>query len=250
MAIMRTLRELIVYRHLFFRWVRNLSYALRGFRFAKTRSSECLENQWVRFQCPVINHPTQTHLLDSKLHNMAIAVRAIDGLLLAPGEIFSFWKIISRPSEKGGFESGPTFENGKMVSSFGGGLCQISGLVFNLALEAGCRIIERHSHSLDAYGDRRYLPLGRDATVAWKSKDLAFQNSTGQPIRISIGVKRTHAYGVIESNSPMPFQIQISCEDFPVASDRRAAFAKRVFKYYEVECAESDIFKSEYKMLS
>lgn len=250
MRDMPQFRGLIVYRHLLYRWVRNLSYTLRGYRFAETRSSECLENQWVRFQCPVINHPTQTDLLDSKLHNMAIAVRAIDGLILAPGEIFSFWKIISRPSEKGGFQSGPTFENGHMVSSFGGGLCQISGLVFNLALEAGCRILERHSHSLDAYGDRRYLPLGRDATVAWKSKDLAFQNSTGQPIRISIGVKRTHAYGVIESNSPMPFQIKISCEDFPVASERRAAVAKRLVIHNGNEWTKADIFKSEYKMLS
>lgn len=247
------LRRWVAHRHLVVRWVRHRVWGLSGRFVARTKLGS-LERAWVRYECAVVNHPTQQHLLGPKLHNMGIAVRAIDGLVLEPGEIFSFWRIVGRPIGRRGFHSGPTFENGQVVSSFGGGLCQISGLLFNLALESGCEILERHSHSLDAYGERRYLPLGRDATVAWLSKDLAFRNTTGFRLRLSIGVEPTRAYGCVESDRPMPFRIRIERSDFespsyPHQRDRRAAKTERYIAYQESDWATAGTFLSEYRLL-
>jgi len=186
----------------------------RGIKFAKQAGAFESARVWAAYECPVVNHPTQMHLLDSKLFNMRLAVGKLNGLVIAPGEVFSFWHLIGRPTAKSGFKAGPTFENGRMVTSFGGGLCQISGLIFNLALESGCEILERSSHSLDAYGERRYLPLGRDATVAWMSKDLVFRNVSGIPIRLVLNVERTRAFGHVEGIEEMPFNVRIDREDF------------------------------------
>lgn len=111
---------------------------------------------WAQYSCPVVNHPTQNHLVKSKVANMKKAASIFDGILLKPGEIFSFWQLIGKPSVGRGYLSGPTFERGKIVESAGGGLCQISGLIYNLALESGMTILERYPHSIDAYGDRLF----------------------------------------------------------------------------------------------
>jgi vancomycin resistance protein YoaR len=99
-------------------------------------------------------------------------------------------------------------------------------LIFNLALESGCEILERHSHSIDAYGVRRYLPLGRDATVAWASKDLVFRNSTGVSIRICVRAEATRAVGSVEGAAPMPFAVSISRNDFE--AQKRSATSERI----------------------
>ncbi|HRK08730.1 MAG TPA: VanW family protein [Pseudobdellovibrionaceae bacterium] len=207
---------------------------------------------WVNFECPIVNHPTQQHLLDAKLHNMRVAVERLDGLIIEPDQIVSFWRFIGAPTESRGFVSGPTFEDGRVVSTFGGGLCQISGLLFNLALESGCEVIERHSHSLDAYGERRYLPLGRDATVAWISKDLCFRNTTGVRLRLSVGVDRHRAFGRIEADAPMEFKIKIDSEISQENLDRKRIFVTTI---QSISRRGSDwrklrTFTSEYKTLT
>ena len=247
------LRRLAAYRHLVRRLLRNQGLRLRG-ELSHKREPRPLAKIWANFQCPIVNHPSQIQLLPSKLHNMEIAVRAIDGLILEPGEVFSFWQTIGRPTKSRGFQSGPTFERGKMVSTYGGGLCQISGLLFNLALESGCSIVERHSHSLDAYGEKRYLPLGRDATVAWISKDLAFRNTSGFKIRFSIGVERDRAYGRVESDVEMPYRVRIDRMEhrsrrFP-DRDNWCGVQTEVFLSVDGESwSPSGAFSSEYELL-
>lgn len=103
---------------------------------------------------------------------MRLAVARLQGLVLPPRGVFSFWERIGAPVAGRGFVDGPSFLAGEVVATPGGGLCQLSGLLYNLALLAGCRVHERHPHRIDAYGEGRYVPLGRDAD--------------GDPLRASI----------------------------------------------------------------
>lgn len=237
-------------RHLVRRHLRHFAWRLAG-RFPKQYSSRPFPHRWVNFDCPIVNHPSQQHLLEAKLHNMKIAVERLDGLVIEPGKIVSFWNLIGMPTEHRGFVSGPTFEGGRVVSTSGGGLCQISGLLFNLALEAGCEILERHSHSLDAYGERRYLPLGRDATVAWISKDLCFRNATGVRLRLSVGVDRQRAFGGIEGEAPMEYQIHIESEPIQRSLDGTRVIAKihQSMSGLGSKTLRLGTFMSEYKSL-
>lgn len=204
------MRNIFVKRRLLYRNLRHFSWVLTGSRLTKTYiPKKTTMHQWVHFSCPIVNHPSQSHLLSSKVNNMKKAAQVLSGITLNPGDYFSFWKFIGKPDRHSGYLAGPTFENGKIVESFGGGLCQISGLIFNLALESGMTILERHPHSLDAYGNRRYLPLGRDATVAWVSKDLAFKNDTQFPVSFYLEVDGQRASGVVSSSDPMNFTVEI-----------------------------------------
>jgi len=77
----------------------------------------------------------------------------------------------------------------KLDLDYGGGLCQLSGILYYLVLGAGLKILERHPHSLDIYTETtRYTPIGSDATVVYGHKDLRFINSFDFPISFQFEV--------------------------------------------------------------
>ena len=112
----------------------------------------------------------RTHQL-GKVHNLRRAVRALDGVVIPAGQTFSFWRQVGRASRRRGFVDGRMLQGGCMVPAVGGGLCQLSNALYDVALQAGCTIVERHAHSRRVPG----TPPGRDATVAWNYVDLRFQ---------------------------------------------------------------------------
>jgi hypothetical protein len=116
-----------------------------------------------------------------KVQNLRVACRALDGVTIPAGALFSFWRHVGPPITLRGFVSGRMLRQGCMVASVGGGLCQLSNALYDAALEADCRIVERHSHSRIVPGSA--AAQGRDATVAWNYVDLRF--TAGRDLRLS-----------------------------------------------------------------
>ena len=130
-----------------------------------------------------------------------------------PDQIFSFWKIVGNPSKKRGFVQSRSLVNGETIESYGGGLCQLSGLIYLTSIHCGLEILERHNHSTDIYDDTtRYMPLGGDATVAYGHKDLKIRNNFKEPIRFAISTKEdTVSVGICSAE-----QLTISKIDFTI----------------------------------
>lgn len=116
-----------------------------------------------------------------KVENLRRAARSVDGRMMTPGAVFSFWKQVGKATERRGFVTGRMLQNGCLVPSVGGGLCQISNALYNLALAADCEIVERHAHSRTVPGSAS--TAGQDATVAWNYVDLRFRSD--RPLRLS-----------------------------------------------------------------
>ena len=108
-----------------------------------------------------------------KVQNLRAAAAALDGVVIPAGEVFSFWKQVGRTSEGRGYAVGRMLQQGCMVPAIGGGLCQLSNSLYDVALQTGCEITERHAHSRIVPGSA--AALGRDATVAWNYVDLRFR---------------------------------------------------------------------------
>ncbi len=124
-----------------------------------------------------------TEFVEAKIHNIGLAIKRMQNLLVPPLAIFSFWRVAGRPTRHRGFLPGRSLLGGKLVPDYGGGLCQLSGIIYHLSLLAGLEIIERHPHSRDIYDDHnRYTPLGADATVAYGFKDLRVGNNLPAPV--------------------------------------------------------------------
>jgi vancomycin resistance protein VanW len=120
---------------------------------------------------------------ENKKHNLRLAIRQIETIEILPQQIFSYWHLIPPPTPQNGFKKGRNLVGNKLDLDYGGGLCQLSGIMYYLILEAGLEIVERHPHSLDIYTEAsRYTPIGSDATVVYGHKDLRFLNSFDFPI--------------------------------------------------------------------
>ena len=112
--------------------------------------------------------------------NIVLATRHIDGTLLRPGETFSYNKVVGPRVGSAGFKQAPQYVHGKHVMGEGGGICQVSSTLFNAALLASLKIVQRQNHSMPV----GYLRHGRDATASYGNIDMQFQNDTPAPIYI------------------------------------------------------------------
>lgn len=108
-----------------------------------------------------------------KVQNLRIAARHLHGLKVPAGSVFSFWAHVPRPSRRLGFVPGRELREGCIIPSVGGGLCQLSNALYDVALQAGFEIVERHAHSRRLPGSR--AAVDRDATVFWNYVDLRWR---------------------------------------------------------------------------
>ncbi|TGD57004.1 VanW family protein [Flavobacterium humi] len=123
---------------------------------------------------------------ENKRHNLAIASQKIETVAIQPNQLFSFWKTVGEPTEKNHFRKGRNIVNGVLSEEIGGGLCQLSSIIYITAVKANLEITERFNHSLDIYREEeRFTPLGADATVVYGYKDLRIRNTFPFPIRFS-----------------------------------------------------------------
>ncbi|PEZ06394.1 vancomycin resistance protein [Bacillus sp. AFS018417] len=112
--------------------------------------------------------------------NVQRATNTLTGVLVAPGETFSFNNRVGITDAAHGYKSAAVYVNGKVEQSAGGGVCQVSSTLYGAVLRADLGVVARSNHSLPVH----YLPLGQDAAVADYGPDLKFTNNTGKYIYI------------------------------------------------------------------
>lgn len=123
-----------------------------------------------------------TYIYGSKQrsNNILLASAAINNTVIWPNQVFSFNEVVGPRTPERGYEPAPVILMGANNYDYGGGVCQVSSTVYNAALEAKLKILERHPHSKPVH----YVPKDRDAAVAYGGNDLRFLNQTSGPIII------------------------------------------------------------------
>lgn len=118
-------------------------------------------------------------LQDNKVENLRIALKQIDGVTIMPGETFSYWKLVGNPTYSKGYKDGMVLHYGKFKIGAGGGLCQLSNMIYWMALHTPLTVSERHRHSFDVFPDtKRTQPFGSGATCFYNYRDLKIKNET------------------------------------------------------------------------
>lgn len=120
-------------------------------------------------------------LTNRQKSNIQLAAHAIDGKVLTPGEEFSFNAVVGPRSSGRGYRPAPSYLGPDSPATVGGGVCLVSSAVYQLALEAGCKVDERVPHLRTI----RTVPAGLDATVWYGQADLKFKNTLGCPVQLS-----------------------------------------------------------------
>ncbi len=112
--------------------------------------------------------------------NVNIATKKINNVILLPGETFSYNKVVGERTFANGFKEASVYTSAGVINGLGGGICQVSSTLYNAVLEANLEIVERRNHRYAV----SYVPLGRDATVAYGSIDFRFKNNRKYPIKV------------------------------------------------------------------
>lgn len=116
----------------------------------------------------------------SGTYNMMRALNSVNGTCIPAGGTFSFLGVVGSCDQAGGYLPGGALLNGKLVSEYGGGICQASTTIYGAALRSNMKIVERYNHSMPS----SYCSIGQDATVSYPDLDLKFKNATDYPVYI------------------------------------------------------------------
>lgn len=150
------------------------------------------------------------HLQYNKVTNLRLAAGNINGLVIQPGETFSFWKRVGRPTQAKGYLEGVVLQSGKVGKGIGGGLCQMGNLLYWMALHTPLTVVERWRHSYDVFPDEnRVLPFGSGATLAYNYIDLQLRNDTAQPFQLNVWVGDAYLHGTVATPQPWPERFEV-----------------------------------------
>ncbi|SDF57020.1 VanW family protein [Sporolituus thermophilus] len=158
---------------------------------------------------------------ENRTQNVQLAAKSINGVLVRPGDVFSFNTHVGPRLAEHGYREAPVFVDGRLSTDWGGGVCQVSSTLYNAVLLADLEIEERTAH----FRPPGYVPLGQDATVADNQLDFKFRNTTDYNIYLMTEVTgnqlTVNIFGKRLPNSP---EIRI------IAADKQIIEPKTVIK--------------------
>ncbi len=144
------------------------------------------------------------YLQHNKTKNLEIAISKINGIVIKPGETFSFWKLVGRPTRRKGYLDGLVLSNGQIGKGVGGGLCQLGNLIYWMTLHTPLTVKQRWRHSYDVFPDvNRKIPFGSGATLSYNYIDLQIKNETTQPYQINLWLEDEYVKGNIATSESL-----------------------------------------------
>lgn len=140
--------------------------------------------------------------------NLAIACKTLNGMVIYPGEVFSYNQALGERTPEKGYKPAGSYENGQTVLTYGGGICQVSTALYYCSLIADLEIVARACHQYPS----GYVPLGMDATVSWGGYDYRFRNNTNYPIRIEASASGGKVYMKLVGTDEKDYTVKMQYE--------------------------------------
>ncbi|MDO9458018.1 VanW family protein [Nocardioides sp.] len=158
----------------------------------------------------------------NKVVNLRLASARTDGVVVRPGETFSFNKVVGSCSARRGYVEGMRLSNGDATSGVGGGICQLANLVHWMVLHSPLTVVERSEHSFDPFPDKgRVLPWGVGCSIVYNYVDLVFRNDTDTTFQLRTWVGERHLRGELRADQPTPtsYKVEARHEEFVAEGD-------------------------------
>ncbi|MCW2768043.1 MAG: VanW family protein [Nocardioides sp.] len=156
-------------------------------------------------------------LQHNKVVNLRLASARVDGLLIRPGETFSFNKSVGNCTRRKGYVEGMRLSNGDAVAGVGGGICQLANLLHWMFLHSPLTVVERSEHSFDPFPDKgRVLPWGVGCSIVYNYVDLVVRNDTSTTFQLVVEVGERHLRGELRADRPTDtsYRVQAREEQF------------------------------------
>lgn len=191
---------------------RNIKDIVSNEKIARTKQNDVLPNI-VKGHTSILMrklHGVDIKLQENKVTNIKLACDRINGIIIKPGETFSYWKIVGRTTEKEGYKRGLVISKKGFTSGFGGGLCQMANMIHWLVLNSPLDVTELHHHSDALFPDeRRRVPFGTGTSICYNNVDYRFKNNTDQSVQIIVWVENGELCGELRSEKQFPYRYKL-----------------------------------------
>ena len=166
-------------------------------------------------------------LQENKAVNIRLASSRMNGILIRPGETFSFWHLVGKTTKRKGYMDGRVIEGNILKPGIGGGLCNLSNTIHRMILFSPMHVTEFHNHS-DALApdEGKRVPFSTGTSVSYNNIDYRFRNETDQNVQLLLWCDDDNLYGELRSEREYPWRYNLVEEDHH--------FRKEGEKYYRV----------------
>ena len=180
--------------------------------------------------------------------NLRLMCQALDGVIVEPGEEFSFNGTVGERTKEKGYLPAPAYSGNRLVDSYGGGVCQGSTTLYNCVLLADLEVTCRASHGAKV----GYVPAGLDASVNWGTTDFRFRNNFHFPVKLQAEVSDGYVKMKILGTDEKDYYIQM---ETGLGEDETAFYARSYKCKYDKQTGELlsrevEAFSTYYKIFS
>lgn len=164
-------------------------------------------------------------LQNNKAVNLTLAAPKISGILIYPGETFSFWELVGHCTKAKGYLPGLTISNGRTGCGIGGGMCQFTNLLHWMILHSPLETIEYHHHNnLDLFPDYgRQIPFGTGTSIMYNYLDYRLYNPAQNVFQLIVSVEEDYLCGELRAEYPLPYTYHIR-EENPSFTEENGVF--------------------------
>ena len=191
---------------------RHLKNLLSNEKFAETKKMDRLPNVVSCHSSNMIKRAKgiDLELQENKAINIMLACGKINGLIVHPAEVFSFWKTVGVISEKNGYKEGRVIQNNKLIAGIGGGLCNLGNIINLLVLHSPLEVIEFHYHS-DALApdEGGRVPLSAGISVCYNYVDYRFKNTADQDVQLLLWCESEILHAELRSERAFPWRYKL-----------------------------------------
>jgi vancomycin resistance protein VanW len=182
-------------------------------RYASTLTLKLKEHVVFAHSTPLLRKlkDVDMYLQYNKITNLKLAVAKLNGIVLKPGETFSYWRLIGKPTYRKGYLDGLVlYPDGSFKPGVGGGLCQLSNLIYWMTLHTPLTVTERYRHSHDVFPDvNRTQPFGTGATCSYNYLDLQIHNGTNSEYQLILYLTKDNLEGEWRCSEPCRYSYEV-----------------------------------------
>lgn len=198
---------------------RRLQWMRSSTPWARTQAEDRLPVRVKRHKSLLLRElgESEMWMQNNKVRNLTLAANRIDGVLIRPGETFSFNQVVGNCTRRKGYVEGMRLSNGEARPGVGGGICQLANLLHWMVLHSPLTVTERSAHSFDPFPDNgRVLPWGVGCSIVYNYVDLQFRNDTDRTfqVRVSVGERYLDGELLADDESPSSYRVFARGERF------------------------------------
>lgn len=227
---------------------RHLKNLLTKTKFAKLHQTEKLPNVISSHSSNMIKRAKGVDPIsqENKAVNINLACSKMNGLIIKPGEEFSFWSLVGKTTKRRGFKSGRILVQRKLQTGFGGGLCNLANTIHLLVLHSPLKVTEFHNHS-DALApdEGKRIPFAAGTSVNYNYMDYRFKNTTNQNVQLLLWCENDRLYGELRSENQFPWNYRLTEENHHFHQEGEKFY--RISKIYKntIEKSTGNVIEKE-----